>query len=138
MKKRKWYSLYDKVYALLNLERAWEKVRANKGAGGIDRQTIASFERNKERELLELHRLLREKRYRRHALRRVYIPKPNGEQRPLGIPTIRDRVVQQALLNVLEPIFEPKFHEHSYGFRPQRDTHQAIAHARKAVSEGKE
>lgn len=138
MKKRKWYSLYDKVYALPNLERAWEKVRSNRGSGGIDRQTIASFERNKERELLELHRLLREKRYRPHALRRVYIPKANGEQRPLGIPTIRDRVVQQALLNILEPIFEPLFHEHSYGFRPQRDTHQAIAHVREAVSEGKE
>jgi group II intron reverse transcriptase/maturase len=138
LKKRKWYSLYDKVYALPNLERAWEKVRQNKGAGGIDRQTIASFERNKEQELWELHRLLREKRYRPHALRRVYIPKANGEQRPLGIPTIRDRVVQQALLNILEPIFEPLFHDHSYGFRPQRDTHQAIAHVRKAVSEGKE
>ena len=138
MKKRKWYSLYDKVYALPNLERAWEKVRSKRGAGGIDRQTIASFGRNKEQELLELHRLLREKRYQPHALRRVYIPKANGESRPLGIPTIRDRVVQQALLNILEPIFEPLFHEHSYGFRPQRDAHQAIAHVRKAVSEGKE
>jgi len=138
LKKRKWYSLYDKVYALPNLERAWEKVRSKRGAGGIDRQTIASFGRNKEQELLELHRLLREKRYQPHALRRVYIPKANGESRPLGIPTIRDRVVQQALLNILEPIFEPLFHEHSYGFRPQRDAHQAIAHVRKAVSEGKE
>lgn len=138
MKKRKWYSLYDKVYAPANLERAWEKVRSNKGAGGIDRQTIASFERKKEHQLLELHRLLREKRYRPHALRRVHIPKANGEKRPLGIPTIRDRVVQQALLNILEPIFEPLFHEHSYGFRPQRDAHQAIAHVRKAVSEDKE
>jgi group II intron reverse transcriptase/maturase len=138
LKKRKWYSLYDKVYALPNLERAWEKVRQNKGAGGVDRQTIASFERNKEQELWELHRLLREKRYRPHALRRVYIPKANGERRPLGIPTIRDRVVQQALLNILEPIFEPLFHEHSYGFRVQRDTHQAIAQVCKAVSEGKE
>ncbi len=113
------------------------KVRSNRGTGGIDRQTIASFERNKEQELAELHRLLREKRYQPHALRRVYIPKANGERRPLGIPTIRDRVVQQALLNILEPIFEPLFHEHSYGFRPQRDTHQAIAHVRKAVGEGK-
>lgn len=138
MKKRKCYSLYDKVYALTNLERAWEKVRSKRGTGGIDRQTIASFGRNKEQELRELHRLLREKRYQPHALRRVYIPKANGESRPLGIPTIRDRVVQQALLNILEPIFEPLFHEHSYGFRPQRDAHQAIAHVRKAVSEGKE
>ena len=138
LKKQKWYSLYDKVYALRNLERAWEKVRSNKGAGGIDRQTIASFERKKGQRLAELHRLLREKRYRPHALRRVFIPKADGGQRPLGIPTIRDRVVQQALLNILEPTFEPLFHEHSDGFRPQRDTHQAIAHVRKAVSEGKE
>lgn len=138
MKKRKWYSLYDKVYALPNLEWAWEKVRSRKGAGGIDRQTIASFERHKERQLSEIHRLLREKRYRPHALRRVYIPKGNGEKRPLGIPTIRDRVVQQALVNILEPIFEPGFHDCSYGFRPQRDTHQAIAQVRKGIAEGKE
>jgi group II intron reverse transcriptase/maturase len=138
LSKRKWYSLYDKVYALPNLERAWEKVRSKRGAGGIDRQTIASFERKKEQELLELQRLLREKRYRPHPLRRVYIPKANGEQRPLGIPTIRDRVVQQALLNILEPIFEPLFHERSYGFRPQRDTHQAIEQVRKALGEGRE
>ncbi len=138
LSKRKWYSLYDKVYALLNLERAWEKVRSNRGTGGTDRQTIATFERKKEQELLELQRLLREKRYRPHPLRRVYIPKANGEQRPLGIPTIRDRVVQQALLNILEPIFEPLFHEHSYGFRPQRNAHQAIEQVRKALNEGRE
>lgn len=138
LSKRKWYSLYDKVYALPNLERAWRKVRSNRGVGGIDRQTIASFERRKEQELLELQRLLREKRYRPHALRRVYIPKASGEQRPLGIPTIRDRVVQQALLNILEPIFEPLFHEHSYGFRPQRNAHQAIEQVQKALREGKE
>ena len=138
LKKRKWYSLYDKVYALPNLDRAWNKVRSNRGAGGIDRQTIARFERNKEQHLLELHRLLREKRYRPLALRRVYIPKGNGEDRPLGIPTIRDRVVQQALLNILEPIFEPLFHEQSYGFRPNRDAHQAIARVMKLLSEGRE
>ncbi len=137
MKKRKWYSLYDKVYALRNLERAWEKVRSNKGAGGIDRQSITDFERGKEKHLGELHRLLREKRYRPLPLRRRYIPKGNGEKRPPGIPTIRDRVVQQALLNILEPVFEPTFHESSYGFRPFRDAHQAIEHVQQSLHAGK-
>jgi group II intron reverse transcriptase/maturase len=137
-RKHKWYSLYDKVYAPTNLERAWEKVRSNKGAGGVDRQSIADFEREKEQHLREMHRLLREKRYKPLSLRRVYIPKGNGERRPLGIPTIRDRVVQQALLNTLEPIFEPTFHEHSYGFRANRSTHTAIKHVVKSMQEGKE
>ncbi len=137
-KKRKWYSLYDKVYAEANLERAWERVRSNKGAGGVDRQSVADFEREKEQHLRELHRLLREKRYTPLSLRRVYIPKGNGERRPLGIPTIRDRVVQQALLNILEPIFEPTFHEYSYGFRPNRSTHTALEHVVKSMQEGKE
>ncbi len=138
VKKHKWYSLYDKVYAPGNLERAWEKVRSNRGAGGIDRQSIADFGREKEKHLEEIHRLLREKRYRPLPLRRVYIPKASGEKRPLGIPTIRDRVVQQALLNILGPVFEPTFHENSYGFRPLRSAHQAIEHVMRSVQDGKE
>jgi len=138
VKKRKWYSLYDKVYAPKNLERAWEKVRSNRGAGGVDRQSITDFEREKEKHLEELHRLLREKRYKPLPLRRVYIPKGSGEKRPLGIPTIRDRVVQQALLNILEPVFEPTFHESSYGFRPLRSAHQAIEHVQQSARGGKE
>jgi len=134
---RKWYSLYDKVFAPSNLEQAWKRVSSNRGAGGIDRETVTSFESSKDQHLAELHRLLKEKRYMPHSLRRVWIPKPNGEQRPLGIPTIRDRVVQQALLNILGPIFEPLFHDHSYGFRANRSTHMAIAHVSSALSEGK-
>jgi group II intron reverse transcriptase/maturase len=138
MKKRKWYSLYDKVYSLVNLEQAWEKVRSNRGAGGVDRQSIEVFEANRDRNLAELQRLLREKRYRPLPLRRVYIPKSNGERRPLGIPAIRDRVVQQALLTILEPIFEPLFHDRSYGFRPGRSAHQAIQRVRDSLAKGKE
>jgi group II intron reverse transcriptase/maturase len=135
--KHKWYS-QRQGYAPANLERAWEKVRSNKGAGGVDRQSIWDFEREKEKHLREIHRLLREKRYNPLSLRRVYIPKGNGERRPLGIPTIRDRVVQQALLNILEPIFELTFHEHSYGFRANRSTHTAIEHVVQSMQEGKE
>jgi RNA-directed DNA polymerase len=138
VRKRKWYSLYDKVYVPANLERAWERVRSNKGTGGVDRQSIAEFEREKEKHLRKIHRLLREKRYKPLSLRRVYIPKGNGERRPLGIPTIRDRVVQQALLNILEPIFEPTFHEQSYGFRANRSTHTAIEQVVKSLQEGKD
>jgi RNA-directed DNA polymerase len=137
MKKRKWYSLYDKVYALPALERAWKHVRSNKGAGGVDGETIASFDAQVDLRLRELHRLLREKRYAPSALRRVYIPKGNAELRPLGIPTLRDRVVQQAVRQVLEPIFEPLFHEHSYGFRPDRSAHQALGRVCDLLEEGR-
>lgn len=125
-KEYKVHSLIDKVYKTLNLNIAWEKVRANKGSGGIDRVTLEEFERNLEGNLLEIHRLLYEDRYEPTDVRRVWIPKPNGDKRPLGIPTVRDRVVQQALLNRLGKILEPKFLECSYGFRPNRSAHQAI------------
>lgn len=123
---RKFYSLYDKVYAPMNLADAWLKVRKNKGAGGIDRETIQQFEQNLDRNLQELCRLLKEKRYSPNSVRRVYIPKGDGKQRPLGIPTVRDRIVQQAVLNIIEPIFESKFCDCSYGFRPGRSAHQAV------------
>lgn len=125
-KKRKWYTLYDKVYTLSNLFEAWRKVRSNKGAGGIDKETIQQFEENLDRNLWELHRLLKEKRYSPKAVRRVNILKDDGRKRPLGIPTVRDRIVQQAVLNIIEPIFEAKFCDCSYGFRPARNAHQAV------------
>lgn len=125
-KKCKFYSLYDKVYALPNLAEAWFKVRRNKGASGIDRETIQQFEQNLDRNLWELHRLLKEKRYSPKSVRRVYIPKSDDRQRPLGIPTVRDRIVQQAVLNIIEPIFESKFCDCSYGFRSNRSAHQAV------------
>ena len=127
MGKRKIHSLIDKVYALPNLLLAWEKVKANRGAGGIDRVTIKQFEAHLVDNLQELHRVLREGKYQPLPVRRVYIPKADGGERPLGIPAVRDRVVQQAVLQVLQPIFEPLFEDCSYGFRPARSAHQAIA-----------
>ena len=120
------HSLIDKVYKPLNLYIAWEKVKANKGSGGVDRVSIEDFERNLPQNLEEIHRLLKEDRCLPRPVRRVWIPKPNKDKRPLGIPAVRDRVVQQALLNRLQRIFEVKFCDCSFGFRPGRSPHQAI------------
>ena len=123
----KWFSLIDKVYALPNLRAAFEKVKANKGAAGIDHQTIKMFGTRLEQNLATLSQMLKEGKYRPQAVRRVWIPKPGGkEKRPLGIPTVRDRVIQAALLNVLEPIFERNFAAQSYGFRPNRGCKNAL------------
>lgn len=136
MGKQKFHSLIDKVYALPNLLLAWEKVRSNKGAGGVDGQSLTQYEANLVVNLQEVHRLLKEGKYQPLPLRRVYIPKANGDERPLGIPTVRDRVVQQAVLQVLQPLFEPLFEECSYGFRPARSAHQAIARIEELRSQG--
>lgn len=135
-KEFKVHSLIDKVYKLLNLHIAWEKVKANKGAGGIDRVSIEDFEQNSDLNLREIHRLLYEDKYIPQPVRRAWLPKPNGDKRPLGIPTIRDRVVQQALLNRLSNIFEPKFLDCSFGFRPNRSTHQAIQGVEECLRSG--
>jgi RNA-directed DNA polymerase len=123
----KWFSLMDKVYALGNLRMAFQQVKANGGAAGVDHQTVKMFERQLERNLGTLSQSLKDESYRPQAVRRVCIPKPGGkEKRPLGIPTVRDRVVQAALLAVLEPIFERDFAAHSYGFRPNRGCLDAL------------
>ncbi len=123
----KWYSLMDKVYALPNLRRAFERVKANRGAAGVDHVTVEEFECHLEENLEKLSRSLEDGSYRPQAIRRVWIPKPGGkEKRPLGIPTVRDRVVQAALRAVLEPIFERDFAAHSYGFRPNRGCKDAL------------
>ncbi|HYK87340.1 MAG TPA: reverse transcriptase domain-containing protein [Acidobacteriota bacterium] len=123
----KWFSLVDKVYALANLRAGFAKVKANRGSAGVDHQTIKMFEAHLEENLGKLSRSLREGSYRPEAIRRHWIPKPgSNEKRPLGIPTVRDRVVQAALLNVLEPIFERDFAEQSYGFRPNRGCKDAL------------
>ena len=123
----KWYSLIDKVHSAKNLRSAFAEVKKNRGAAGVDHQTIAMFESRLDENLRHLAESLRTGTYRPGAIRRVYIPKPGRkEQRPLGIPTVRDRVVQAAVRHVLEPIFERDFAAHSYGFRPGRGCKDAL------------
>ena len=123
----KWFSLMDKVYAQSNLRQAFTRVKANRGAAGVDHVTVEEFERHLEANPEKLSRMLKDGSYRPQAIRRVWIPKPGSrEKRPLGIPTVRDRVVQAALRAVLEPIFERDFAAHSYGFRPNRGCKDAL------------
>lgn len=124
----KWFSLIDKVYSDKNLRSAFAQVKANRGAAGIDHQTVEMFEARLEENLERLQARLREGSYRPQGVRRVWIPKPGQRkaQRPLGIPTVCDRVAQTALRNVLEPIFEKDFAAHSYGFRPGRGCKDAL------------
>ena len=123
-----WFSLIDKVYAKANLMRAFERVKANGGAAGVDHQTIEMFEARLEEKLEQIAESLKDGTYRPQPVKRVWIPKgpDRKEQRPLGIPTVRDRVVQTAMRHVMEPIFERDFAEHSYGFRPKRSAKDAL------------
>jgi RNA-directed DNA polymerase len=125
---RRFHALYDKVYRRDVLERAWGQVRANRGAAGIDRITLAAVEQyGVDRLLDELAADLKVKAYRPLPARRVFIPKPGRvERRLLSIPTVRDRIVQTALKTVLEPIFEADFEPCSFGFRPKRSAHDAL------------
>jgi RNA-directed DNA polymerase len=132
-----WHSLIDKVYAERTLWAAWEKVQANGGASGVDRETIERFAKTAITRIQELSRQLREGRYVPQPVRRVMIPKPGtNQERPLGIPTVRDRVVQTALRMVLEPIFERDFARESFGFRPGRSAHQALERVEQLLAEG--
>jgi RNA-directed DNA polymerase len=132
-----WFSLMDKVYSPKNLRSAWARVRQNAGAAGIDKQTIDLFEKNEEWELQQLHEQLREESYRPQPGRRTWIDKPGStEKRPLGIPAVRDRVVQTALRHVLEPIWEAEFAETSYGFRPGRGCLNALRRVDELLKQG--
>lgn len=123
----RWYTLMDKVAALPTLRAAFTRVKANRGAAGVDHVTVAMFEQHLDTHLATVSVALQTNTYRPQAIRRQWIPKPGTrERRPLGIPTVRDRVVQTALRLVLEPIFEVDFAEHSYGFRPQRGAKDAL------------
>lgn len=133
----KWFSLMDKVYALPNLRAAFQKVKENAGAAGVDHETIEMFEQRLDENLDRLATSLREGSYQPQAVKRVWIPKPGSqEKRPLGIPTVRDRVVQAAMRQVLEPIFEREFAEQSYGFRPNRGCKDALRRVDNLLHDG--
>ena len=132
----RWYALVDKVFAPNTLAAAWTKVRANKGVAGVDGQSIERFAARAEEYLAELSRALREGSYRPQAVKRVDIPKGDGRTRPLGIPTVKDRIVQQAVRLVIEPIFEAGFHDGSYGFRPGRGCHDALREVDRLIKDG--
>lgn len=132
----KWFSLIDKVWRAQTLAAAWQQVKSNRGAAGIDRVSVARFAANEARYLEELGQALKEGRYRPSAVRRVEIPKADGKTRPLGIPTVSDRIVQTAVKRVIEPIFEKAFVPTSYGFRPGRGCKDALRQVDRLLKDG--
>ena len=137
---KKVHSLVDKVYKMKNLELAWKKVRENRGAGGIDGESIESFEEHLSENLTKLHEELKTDTYKPQPVRQKMIPKPGqpGKERELGIPRIYDRVCQQALTNRLEPIFEPVFDDATFGYRKGRSAKDALRKVWKELKEGRE
>jgi RNA-directed DNA polymerase len=138
-KRFRFYSLYDKIIDKETLKAAYRQVRANGGAAGVDGVTLSRIDEviGEERYVDELHTELKTKRYKASPVRRQYIPKANGKLRPLGIPVIKDRVVQAAVVLILEPIFEADFEDSSYGFRPGRSAHQALEQIASTLKAGK-
>jgi retron-type reverse transcriptase len=133
----RFYAVYDKVYRRDVLAYAYERCKANGGAAGMDEQTFADIERyGVERWLDEVAQELKSRSYQPQPVRRVYIPKPDGKQRPLGIPTIRDRVVQTAAVLVLEPIFEADLQPEQYAYRADRSALDAVQHVHRLINTG--
>lgn len=134
---RRFHALYDRIFRPDILSQAWEEVRRNGGSAGVDGVSIEDVEREGvEQFLCQIAQDLKAGTYRPKPVLRVYIPKPDGKQRPLGIPTVRDRIVQQACKLVIEPIFEANFRENSFGFRPKRSAQQAVTEVKKSLISG--
>jgi RNA-directed DNA polymerase len=132
----RWYSLMDKVYAPATLSAAWARVQANGGAAGVDGVSIERFAARSDKYLSELSTALREGLYHPQPVKRVEIPKGDGRTRPLGIPAVKDRIVQTAMKFVIEPIFEAEFRSTSYGFRPGRGCHDALREVDRLLKDG--
>jgi len=136
-KTRRFHALYDKVYRTDILNNAWNRVKVNKGTAGVDNESIQDIMANDEEQVMaEIQKTLKEGGYRPRKVKRAFIPKTDGRERPLGIPTVRDRIVQTATKQVLEPIFEADFLDCSYGFRPNRSAHDALEEIRKTMNAG--
>lgn len=131
---RKWYSLIDKIYQYENLRQAFKRVKKNHGAPGIDGETVEEFDEKLEENIEFLHGKLKTNTYEPSPVKRVEIEKPDGGKRLLGIPTVKDRVVQQAIVNIIEGIFDKDFHPSSYGYRPGKSQHKAVAKAEKFLN----
>lgn len=136
VKGKKWFSLNDKVWRRSTLESAWQQVRSKKGSAGVDDQSIGRFAANEEKHLNELEESLRTGSYHPQPVKRVEIPKGDGKIRPLGIPTVKDRIVQTAIKRVIEPIFEQEFLPMSYGFRPNRSCKDALREVDQLLKQG--
>ncbi len=133
----KWFRLFDKVFAERNLQAALNQVISKGGAPGVDHETVEAYDRRRTESIRDLSERIRTGRFEPQGIRRVEIPKPGtSETRPLGIPTVRDRVVQAAIVNVIEPIFERDFAAHSYGFRPNRGTKDALRRVEQLLQDG--
>ena len=130
--------LVNEIVEARNFWEAWMSVRRNKGAGGIDKMSTDALDEYMPLHMDEIKQSICQKQYKPSPVRRVFIPKPNGKQRPLGIPTVVDRVVQQAASQVLSRIYEPLFSDYSYGFRPRRSCHKAINQALEYLNAGYE
>jgi len=129
--------LLEQVTSFSNLQKAYKQVRRNGGSGGVDQMSIKDFGEWFSKNYEELQSQILQGNYQPQSVRGVQIPKPKGGFRQLGIPTVKDRVVQQAISQVLQPIFDPKFSPHSYGFRPNRSAHGALQRTREIVNTGK-